>query len=145
MSENTLELLSFDKGAFTFGVNMLDVEEIVKARYGVINKIPASPKQLIGLMNNRGRVVPVINASYILSQVKLEPGENEEVTLLVSKYEGELIALVVDRLGDVVSAGEPRPIDGDKLISRFVSGVVMDSGREIYVLDIARLLEESTD
>lgn len=143
--ENAFEMLSFNKGALTLGVNMLDVEEIVKARFGAINKIPASPGQLIGLMNIRGRVVPVINASFILSQTKLEPDENEEVTLLVSKYDGELIALIVDHLGEVVSADTLYPIDAGELISRFARGVVMENGRSIYVLDIAKLLEESLE
>lgn len=141
MSENTLELLSFDKGTLTFCVNMLDVEEIVKTPFGAINKIPASPKQLIGLMNIRGRVVPVINASYILAQTKLEPEKNEEVTLLVIKHEGELIALVVDRLGDVVSASELEAADGPG----YISGVVAEGERKVYVLNIAKLLEESLE
>lgn len=142
--ESTYEALSFDKGGVKFGVDMLDVEEIVKTELSAINSIPASPKQLIGVMNIRGHVVPVINTGYIFGLGRELP-LGDETTLLIAKYDGELIGLVVDVLGDVMYYSTLSLVE-DSALSAFTKGCIKcEDGRGIYMLDIARLFDRSLE
>lgn len=109
---NTTEagLVSVQIGGQTFGVPVLEVQDVIAQT--TINRVPLAPPEIAGSLNLRGRIVTAIDMRRRLSLPPQAEGETS-VSVIVEQPSGELYALMVDDVGDVLwlppSAFEPPP------------------------------------
>ena len=103
-------LVSIRVGAQTFGVPVLKVQDVITQT--VINTVPLAPVEVAGSLNLRGRIVTAIDLRRRLGMAPREPGER--FMCVIVERSGELYALLVDDVGDVLWLNgadfEPVPI-----------------------------------
>lgn len=139
-AKETRDFLTFFVGGEEYGVDILMVKEI--RGYEAVTNIINTPPSIIGVINLRGSIVPIIDMRIKLNLGSVDYGQYTVV--IVFNLNGRLIGLVVDGVSDVVSlaAGQilPAPELGAKLDNRFIVGLGVIDNRMIILTDIARFL-----
>jgi purine-binding chemotaxis protein CheW len=127
------------------GVPVLGVRDILGVQ--VITRIPLAPPEIAGSLNLRGRIVTAIDLRRRLNLPP--PPEGQKRMSVVAEQGGELYALLVDQVSEVMSlkasAFERNPPTLGASWSAFSSGIYRLDGRLLVVLDVARLLDLSTE
>ena len=127
------------------GVPVLGVRDILGVQ--VITRIPLAPPQIAGSLNLRGRIV---TPNDLRRRLNLPPPpEGQKRMSVVAEQGGELYALLVDQVSEVMSlkasAFERNPPTLGASWSAFSTGIYRLDGRLLVVLDVARLLDLSKE
>jgi purine-binding chemotaxis protein CheW len=137
------EVLTSRLGAEEYGIDILAVQEI--RRYEVATRIANAPAHVLGVMNLRGVIVPIVDLRHLLGL----PAENGTNTVTVVVNLGSrTIGLVVDAVSDVVALApeqiQPRPALGPRVDADFIVGLAQlgsgDSQRLLQLVDLGALL-----
>lgn len=113
---------------------------------GTLTKVPKTPKFVLGVMNLRGNVVPIIDLRIKFSLGPPERGERSCVVMVETELEEEpvLIGLLVDGANRVETfeedALEPTPAFGSKIHLDYLLGVARREDDFLLILDIDRIL-----
>lgn len=91
-------LVSIRIGAQTFGVPVLSVQDVISET--PINRVPLAPPEVAGSLNLRGRIVTAIDMRRRLGMAARPPADHSMNVIV--EHGGELYALVVDDVGDVL-------------------------------------------
>ncbi len=121
-------------------VPVLGVRDILGEQ--TITRIPLAPPEIAGSLNLRGRIVTAID---LRRRLQLPPApQNVERMSVVAELGGDLYALLVDHVGEVVSppssAFERNPPTLNETWASFSLGIYRLEGHLMVVLDVARLL-----
>jgi purine-binding chemotaxis protein CheW len=97
-AEPPVQLVTFRTGEYSFGVNVLDVQEVLRRQQ--MTRVPRAGHEVRGLINLRGHIVTAIG---MRERLNLACAENEadQMNLIVSLKDG-CASLVVDEVGDVI-------------------------------------------
>ena len=125
-STELLQLVSFTLGNEEFGIEIQKVQEII--RMVEITKMPNSPDFVEGIMNLRGKVIPVICLRQRLGLEKLQADKNTRV--IVVNIMGKTIGFIVDSVSEVLRI----PSDLTEKPPEIAAGINAD-----YIVSIARL------
>ena len=141
----TMEIATFTLGEDLMGIPIDQVDEIHHPLD--LTPVPHAPSYVRGVMNLRGEVVTVIDLRVILG---LEPAVLTRRTCnVVVRWGGERVGLLVDRIGDVVSAAqetiEPPPANIAERHGRFLRGLCKLETGVLAILDIEQLLSEDEE
>jgi purine-binding chemotaxis protein CheW len=138
--EKDLQVVGFRIGNETFGVRIGAVREIV--RVPEITAVPSAPETIEGVINLRGKIIPVMDLRKRFGQSDIRADKKNRI--LVVELEGKLVGLIVNAASEVlkISPSEIEPpgnvfAEGE---SSYVTGVGKLKGRLIILLDIAKLL-----
>ena len=139
--EKDLQVVGFRIGNETYGVRIGAVREIV--RVPEITAVPSAPETVEGVINLRGKIIPVMDLRKRFGQTEIQPDKKNRI--LVVELEHKLVGLIVNAASEVlkISPSEIEPpgnlfTDGE---SGYVTGVGKLKGRLIILLDIAKLLQ----
>ena len=139
-----LQLVSFHVGGEEFGVEILKVQEIIRVQQ--LTRVPNSPDFVDGVINLRGKVIPVISLRRIFGLDDLK--QDKQTRIVVVEVKGTVIGFMVDSVSEVlrIPAGtvEPPPRLGN-VKREYVSGVGKLDNRLLILLDIDRLMSDSED
>ncbi len=135
-----LQIVSFKIGNEEFGVNILNVQEINKMTQ--ITKVPNAPEFVEGVINLRGRVIPVIN---LRTRLKLEKKESDKDTrIIVVDIEKNTVGFIVDGVSEVlripVSITEAPPEIVAGVDSEFIKSVGKLEDRLLILIDLDKIL-----
>src|SRR5574340_964336 len=134
-----VHLVTFSLGE-EYGVPISQVQEIV--RVGGITKVPNSPSYMEGVINLRGRVLPVLNLRKRLRLSDKEIGSASRI--VVTEIGSKVIGLLVDAVSHVIKipreAVEPAPEEVLDIDTDYITGVGKLRDRMIILLDLERLL-----
>ena len=123
------------------GVPVLGVRDILAEQ--AITRIPLAPPEIAGSLNLRGRIVTAIDLRHRLGLPPVPAGTPR--MSVVAEQGGELYALLVDQVAEVMSlkeaAFEPNPQTLAPAWAQFSAGIYRLDNRLLVVLDVARLLE----
>jgi len=138
--QNLLQLVSFQLGEEEFGVDILKVQEI--NRMLEIIKVPNSPVFVDGVINLRGKVIPILN---LRQRFGLEKKEIDKKTrIVVVDIDGKVVGVVVDAVSEVlrlpVDTVEPPPSMVAGVESEYIKGVGKLEDRLLILLDLNKLL-----
>ncbi len=137
------EYLTFSLGEETYGVDVLSVQEIIGLPH--LSKLPRSPNYVLGVMNLRGMVVPVLDMRLKLNLKFPDEGEPVVVVLHVSD---KIMGAVVDGVNDVVELSDEQvqePPDFVGSIRRdYLRGLSRREGDMLILLELDRLLAPET-
>ncbi|GAB2462047.1 chemotaxis protein CheW [Jatrophihabitans fulvus] len=121
-----------------YGVPVSRVQEVLQDHRST--GVPLAPGAVSGLMNLRGEVVLVLDLRRRLALA--ERGEDETPTNVVVRIDGEVISLLVDRIGDVVdvdtSIFEAPPDTVDGIARDLIEGAYKLDDRLLLALDVDR-------
>ncbi|MFZ6801800.1 chemotaxis protein CheW [Undibacterium sp. Di24W] len=140
------QYLTFVLGGEVFALGILNIKEIIQ--YGDLTEVPMMPNFIRGVINLRGRVVPVVDLTARFNRgvtnisrrtsiviIELEQGDQEDT---------QSIGIVVDAVNEVIDiAGtdiEPPPSFGAKIRPDFISGMAKKDGRFVIVLNLDQVL-----
>jgi purine-binding chemotaxis protein CheW len=137
-----LQLVSFGIGEEEFGVDILEVQEII--RMINVTNVPNSPEFVEGVINLRGRVIPVIDLRTRLGMVKLEHGKDTRI--VVVEISGKTIGFIVDSVSEVLriprSITEPPPPLTTGINAEYITAIGKLENRLIILLDLEKILKE---
>ena len=125
------------------GVPVLRVRDILGEQ--AITRIPLAPPEIAGSLNLRGRIVTAIDLRRRLRLPPPAPGQKR--MSVVAEQGGELYALLVDQVSEVMSLKssnfERNPPTLSRSWAAFSAGIYRLDGRLLVVLDVAKLLDLS--
>lgn len=136
---NELQLVGFRVGQQNFGLPIASVHEVV--RPPEITPVPQSTEFVAGVMNLRGRIVPVVDLRRRFQQPAERTAKNR---VLVVSMEGKLVGMLVDAATEVIKIAatdvEPSPkLFGDES-EPYVTGIAKYQGKLVVLLDAGKLL-----
>lgn len=137
-----LQLVGFHIGGEEFGLDILAVQEIIRSQQ--LTRVPNSPDFIDGVINLRGKVIPVVG---LRKRFGLGAHDADKQTrIIVAEVNGSILGFVVDSVSEVlripVSTVEPPPRFG-KVQREYVSGVGKLDDRLLILLDLQNLMSES--
>jgi purine-binding chemotaxis protein CheW len=139
-AEATEHLATFFLGREEYGVDVRLVQEII--RVSEITQVPRAPEFIKGVINLRGRIIPVVDLKR-----KLRLGDVEVVRqsrIVVVKIKERLIGLLVDGASQVlkvpVSTIEAAPDEVTEIDASAIRGVAKLTGRLIILMDLNKTL-----
>lgn len=132
-------IVTFNLGE-EYGVQISQVYEIVRVEG--VTKVPNSPPYMEGVINLRGRVLPVLN---LRKRLNLSAKEiDKESRIMVTEVGGKVIGLLVDSVSQVIKvpAGfvENAPAEVLEVDTDYIIGVGKLKERLIILLDLDKLL-----
>jgi len=135
-----MQIVVFSMGKELFGVAIEAVREIV--RVPEITAIPEAPPFLEGMINLRGKILPVID---LRRRLKLSEAQRDKHTrVLITEDAGRLVGLLVDSVSEVMritdGALEPPPEMISSIGVEYLSAVAKAGGRLISLLDFHKVL-----
>ncbi|HKI33970.1 MAG TPA: chemotaxis protein CheW [Gemmataceae bacterium] len=133
-----LEFLIFELDGQRFGLPVLEVREIVRAVRPV--SLPGAPAVVEGVINIRGRVVPVLD---LRRRFRLPPRPLEHTDhLVIARAAGRLVALRVDRALDLVRVGtaDVEDVEGVGSAGQSVARIAKVPGDLVLIQDVCALL-----
>lgn len=133
--------LTFQVAAEEYGIEILKVREIIGML--PITPVPGSPPVMQGVVNLRGKVIPVLS---MRSRFGLPPGEPHphNVVIVVDGGDGAQIGLAVDRVREVAKFSqadtEPPPGYGLDIDASMVAALGKSQNRIRILLDLGKVL-----
>ncbi|MCX7984836.1 MAG: chemotaxis protein CheW [Bacteroidetes bacterium] len=139
-SEDILQLVSFKVGDEEFGIDILKVQEI--NRMMEITKIPDAPPDIEGVVNFRGKVIPVIDLRKRFGLPIKE--QNSNTRLIVVELEKKTVGFIVDEVKEVLripkSITEPPPPLAVGSNAEYILGVGKLENRLLTLLDLEKVV-----
>jgi purine-binding chemotaxis protein CheW len=141
---DSAQFLTFVCAGEEYGVDILRVQEI--KGWDGITRVPYTPPYLLGVMNLRGVIVPVIDLRTRLGVVQRAPDSSTVVIVVrVHTENGEKTAgVVVDAVSEVYSVAaddiKPTPDLGTSTDGACVRGLTSVDNKMVMLLDIDRLV-----
>ena len=141
--DELLQLVTFSTGDEEFGVDILRVQEIIRTM--AITKVPKAPEFVEGVINLRGKVIPIID---LRRRFGLQSKAHDKHTrIIVIEINTMIVGFVVDSVSEVLriptSTVEPPPPVVAGLESEYISGVGKLEDRLLILLDLDRLLSRA--
>lgn len=137
------QYLTFCLGAESFGVDVAKVREILDIIE--ITRVPQMPGYMLGVINLRGSVVPVIDLRHKFGLPPLERSRDTCIIVLEVEMNGELtvVGALADAVQEVLDLTpdqiEPPPRMGMKLKSEFICGMGKKEEKFLILLNIDRI------
>lgn len=134
-----LQLVTFELAGEEFAVDILAVREI--NRMMELTRVPQSPPEVEGVINLRGKIIPVLD---LRKRFSLPAGARDEHNrIVVVEVHGRVLGFIVDRVHEVLRISseivEPAPAMVCSIDSDFIAGVGKLDDRLLILLDIGRL------
>ncbi len=140
------QLVTFQLGDELYGVDIMDVKEIVRVQ--AVRPIPNAPYYVEGIINLRSEIIPIINLHKRFhiqkhaSQVDDELDEDDGGFIILD-IEGNKIGIIIDRIAHVVQVDKgdikPPPQMLCGIGTEYIEGVVRQGEAYLIILNTRRL------
>lgn len=139
--DKILQLVGFRVDKEEFAVDILQVQEINKM-IG-ITKIPNAPSFVEGVVNLRGRIIPVID---LRTRLRLQKKEiDSKSRIIVVEIKGKTLGFIVDEVSEVLripeSVTELPPDMVTNIDSEFITAVAKLEDRLIILIDLEKIIK----
>lgn len=140
------QLVTFQLGEELYGVDIMDVKEIVKIQ--AVRPIPNAPYYVEGIFNLRKEIIPVISLHkrFRLRKANLGDDNDFEGGFIILNIDGNKIGVIIDRIARVVSVNAsdvkapPQMLNG--IGTEYIQGVIrQENGSYLIMLDIRKLFD----
>ena len=136
------QVITFKLGDETYGINILYTRELITYPVGAVTPIPSTPASIVGVINLRGVVIPIMDLRIRFKFTEAAYDDNKVVFIV--EVEGKQIGLIVDSVSDVAF------VDGDQVQSiehfsgdidtAYIEGIADVKGTMVILLDVQHLL-----
>ena len=137
------EFLTFTLGDETYGIDILQVQEIREIE--LVTRIPHVARFVRGVINLRGAIVPVVDLGLMFGFP--QPIGLEKASAIVLNTDRRLVGLVVSSVSDVIGLTDdeilPPPELGTRSIGAALKGIGARSGESasVLLLDVEHLMQ----
>jgi purine-binding chemotaxis protein CheW len=139
--EPTEHLATFFLGDEEYGVDVRSVQEII--RVGDVTQVPRAPEFIKGVINLRGRIIPVVDLKRKLNLGEVDTGARAS-RIAVVKVRDRLIGLLVDGASQVLRVPltriEAAPEEVVEIDANYIRGVAKLEERLIILMDLQKIL-----
>jgi len=138
-----LQLVSFKIGQEEFGIEIIKVQEIIKVMQ--ITKVPNAPDFVDGVINLRGRVIPVVDLRIKLGLPKQDYTKNTRI--IVIELNSRTVGFIVDEVSEVLRINrniteEPPEMVGN-VEKEFITAIGKLEDRLLILLDLEKIFSTS--
>lgn len=137
-----LEIISFFLGDQIFSVNIMSVREI--RGWAPVTPLAHAPKHVLGVINLRGTVIPVIDMARRLDLEPITPTERSAI--IVADIRGQLVGLLVESVSDMITVSPDQiqsvPEVGASAVQLMTSSIIALDKQMISHLDLDQVLSE---
>ncbi len=134
------QLVNFDIANEEFGVDILKVQEIIRVLE--VTRVPNCPEFVEGVINLRGKIVPVVDLRLRFNLPQIEKDNNTRI--IVVELEQKTVGFLVDQVKEVIRIDtaiiEPPPELVTNVQTRYITGVAKLEDRLLILLDLDRVL-----
>ncbi|KAA0890419.1 chemotaxis protein CheW [Oryzomonas rubra] len=134
------QLVSFNLGDEEFGIEVLKVREII--RMTAITHMPNTLHYVEGIINLRGRVIPIISMrrKFGLPEV----ANNSQTRIIVVDVDGDLTGFIVDAVSEVIRISDseiqpPPPVVSGGIDQECITGVINRTDRLLVLLSLDKM------
>jgi|WetSurMetagenome_2_1015567.scaffolds.fasta_scaffold258299_2 purine-binding chemotaxis protein CheW len=140
--EGTSQIVVFSLANEEYGVGIAQVQEII--RPVGITRIPGMPSFIEGVINLRGKIIPIIDLRDRFGLVKKDDDANTRV--VVAEVSSQTVGLVVDSVSEVLrlqnDSIDPLPPTITNIDGEYLKGVGKLDRRLIILLDLEKVLTD---
>jgi len=146
VSDSTNQFLTFTLGDEVFALDISSVREVLE--YTTITKVPRTPEYIRGVINLRGRAVPVVDVRLKFGMPETDRTVNTCIIIVEVKLEGEetVLGALADSVKEVMDIEpkdvEPAPRMGTSIKADFIKGIGKHNDDFIIILDIDKVFTE---
>jgi purine-binding chemotaxis protein CheW len=137
------QLVTFQLGEELYGINIMDVKEIVRVQD--IRAIPNAPAYVEGIFNLRSEIIPIINLHKRFHLKKVLNSEEDELLsgFIIIDIDGMKLGVIIDRVSRVVTVEkediQPPPQMLSGIGAEYIRGVVRQDQGYLIILNIRDL------
>jgi purine-binding chemotaxis protein CheW len=137
------QLVTFHLGEELYGVNIMDVKEIVRVQD--IRAIPNAPTYVEGIFNLRSEIIPIISLHKRFHLRKMITSEEDELLsgFVILDIDGMKLGIIIDRISRVVTIEkddiQPPPQLFSGIGAEYIQGVVHQDEGYLIILAIRDL------
>ncbi|MGE5632586.1 MAG: chemotaxis protein CheW [Caulobacteraceae bacterium] len=142
---DTMQLVIFKLSNQDYGIDIFNVNEIVP--YSMPTKIPNSPEYIEGILNLRGKVIPVISLKKKFNMA--DNNADDRTRIIVANTGGSTAGFVVDEASEVLTIDKANIEPVTDVVShinhKYIDGVgKLDNGRMFILLNFNEIYSEDT-
>lgn len=141
--QGSRELIAFRIGDQEFCVNIMSVREI--RGWTPATALPHSPGYMMGVINLRGAVLPILDLSARLGMKPAEPTPRH--VIIVAQVRTKVVGLLVDAVSDILTVTDeniqPTPEVSSDLERQFARGILAIDKRMICLIELEALFSET--
>lgn len=140
-SEAVLEFLCVRVSDEVYGINIMDIKEIIKPRE--VTEVPRAPAFVSGVLSLRGTIIPIIDMRIRLGLSHDDPTGKERVVVIKNgtSFSGLLVDEVIQVVQVQQGAVEAAPTVLDGIDRDFVSGIGRSDSRLIIILNLENIAD----
>ena len=143
LTNGSRELIAFRIGDQEFCVNIMSVREI--RGWTPATPMPHAPPYVLGVINLRGAVLPIIDLGARLGLTTSEPTARH--VIMVASIGGRSVGLLVDAVSDIIQltdeAVQATPEVASEQVRAFVKGIFAIEGRMVSLLELEWLVPDT--
>jgi len=128
-----VQFIVFSVGNEDYGLEIEKVQEVIRMK--IIKKLPRTPNFILGVMNLRGNIIPVVG---LREKFNMEPVEYTEFTrIIVVNHRNKLVGMVVDEVNRVVDVQHENIEGNPDMVSSKTRALVRGVAKiaeEIFIL-----------
>ena len=136
------QMVLFELGGETYGLDIAVVREIITMQ--PITRVPKAPVFVEGVINLRGKVIPVINMSTRFGMAKTQVSKNTRIVVVDIK--GATIGIVVEVVTEVVRIQDSAVESASDIVvaadSQYLQGIAKLNGKMVILLDLEKALSK---
>ncbi|WP_438446527.1 chemotaxis protein CheW [Gorillibacterium sp. sgz5001074] len=135
------QYIEFEIGETPYALPIGCIHEIIRVES--ITVYPNKRNDVIGVINLRGRIIPVIS---LRSKLRMDVKKHDRATRIIVLQDGDLFGLLEDRVNRVTSFDELQPPPGvsgqDGSVQ--IEAIGMSGGKLVHILQAARILRNGS-
>lgn len=144
LADKAGQYLTFVLGEEIYGLEILKVQEIIGMM--TVTRVPRTPEYVRGVINLRGKVIPVID---LRSKFNMEVREDTSRTCIIvvqvkSANHQVTMGIIVDEVSEVLGVAgeqiEPAPSFGSDVKTEFILGMGKVGSKVVMLLDVDKVL-----
>lgn len=141
--DSQYQLVTFQLGEELYGIDIMDVKEIVRVQD--VRPIPNAPSYVEGIFNLRKEIIPIINLHKRFHLKRAVLADEDELLsgFIIIDLDGMKLGVVIDKVARVVTVEtdkiKPPPQMLTGIGAEYIQGVVHQDQGYLIILDIAKL------
>jgi len=137
------QLVTFQLGEELYGINIMDVKEIVRVQD--VRTIPNAPAYVEGIFHLRSEIIPIINLHKRFHLKKVAVSEEDELLsgFVILDIDGMKLGVIIDKVSRVITIEkeeiQPPPQMVSGIGAEYIQGVVRQENGYLIILEIRDL------
>ncbi|OHV83540.1 chemotaxis protein CheW [Rhizobium sp. LCM 4573] len=142
LAQGSRELIAFRIGDQEFCVNIMSVREI--RGWTPATPMPHAPAYVLGIINLRGAVLPIVDLSARLGMKPTEPSPRH--VIIVAQVRSRVVGLLVEAVSDILTITDenmqPVPEISSDIEKQYARGILAIEKRMICMIELDALFPE---